>query len=319
MPLPQIPPVFDAIDSVVVVRFSADGRVLYANAGFRRLCPPAVLSAWQRFRQPRLDALARAQPDAQGVVYRGQLSLCDPQGESHTLTGSVLADDAGLLVVAGYDIEALVRRSAQLRDLNQRLDAAQRELLRANRELAESEQASRRVSLTDTLTGVGNRRHFDETLATEVERAWRYGQRLSLVLLDIDNFKRVNDNWGHEAGDHVLRRVGALLRETLRRSDHVSRFGGEEFVVLMPGLGQDEAQVLAERIRGLLATLPMGKLPGITASFGVASLAPDERGESLFARADAALYRAKAGGRNRVVGWDPDDPPPPSLGRSAIL
>lgn len=318
MPLPQIPSLFDAIDSVVIVRFAADRHVLHANAGFRRLCPPAVLSAWQRFRQPQLDALARAQPDAQGMVYQGQLTLDEAPGATHTLTGTVFADDKGLLVVAGYDIDALMRHSAQLRELNQRLDAAQRELLRANRELAQSEQASRRISLTDTLTGVGNRRHFDATLAAEVERAWRYGQPLSLVLLDIDNFKRINDNWGHEAGDQALRWVGALLRKTLRSSDSVSRFGGEEFVVLMPGLGRNEAQALAERIRRLLADLPMGKLPGITASFGVASLAPDERGESLFARADAALYRAKAEGRNRVVGWDSADPPS-SLERRSIL
>lgn len=318
MPLPQIPSVFDAIDSVVIVRFAADRRVLHANAGFRRLFPPALLSAWQRFGEPRLDALARSAPGTDGVVYRGPLRLDDARGESHTLTGTVFADGGGLLIVAGYDIDALMRRSAQLRELNQRLDAAQRELLRANRELAQSEQASRRISLIDPLTGVGNRRHFDQTLASEVERASRYGQPLSLVLLDIDNFKRINDNWGHEAGDQVLRRVGAMLRKTLRSSDSVSRYGGEEFAVLMPGLGRDEARALAERIRGALADLPMGRLPAITASFGVASLAPDESGESLFARADAALYRAKDGGRDRVVDWDPANPPP-SRARWSIL
>lgn len=309
MPYARIPSVFDAIDSVVIVRFATDGQVLSANAGLHRLCAGASSPAWQLFRQPRLDELVRTTPDAHGVVHQGLLVLREPQGDLCSLTGTVFASGDGLLVVAGYDIEALTRASALLLDLNNQLDAARHELVRANQELAQRAQASHLISLTDTLTGVGNRRHFDERLASEVERAWRYAQPLSLVLLDIDHFKRINDTWGHEAGDRVLRHIGATLREALRQTDSVSRFGGEEFVVLMPGLPHSEAVAAAERMRCMVESLPIEGLPQVTASFGVASLGPGERGERLFAHADAALYRAKARGRNCVLGFAPDDTP----------
>jgi diguanylate cyclase (GGDEF)-like protein len=125
---------------------------------------------------------------------------------------------------------------------------------------------------------------------------------LTLFIMDIDHFKQVNDTWGHSAGDEVLRDLGALLRCFLRQSDSAARLGGEEFVVLMPGTSLADATGAAERLcRELAAQLRAQPPWSITASFGVATLQPDESGELLLARADAALYKAKTGGRNRVV------------------
>ena len=163
-----------------------------------------------------------------------------------------------------------------------------------------------RQSLTDELTGAGNRRAFDQALQQEVARARRSENELSLVMLDLDHFKRVNDGHGHAAGDAVLRAFATRVRMLSRDSDRLFRYGGEEFAVLLGDTGPAGALALARRAvvavgRAALAT-DFGAL-AITCSAGVAALLPDDDplGCSLVANADAALYEAKRGGRNRAV------------------
>jgi diguanylate cyclase (GGDEF)-like protein len=301
MAFPIIPALFDGMSSVLIAEFRPDGQLVRGNAGFRRLCDNSSLPNWHRFTQPRLDELSIAPPDAQGVIYEGRLTVGDVEGEMRTLTGTVYSDDGSLLIVAGYGIEEFEASSSLLLDLNNQLDLAQRDLVRSNRELARREEVIRQLSLTDALTGVGNRRSLDDRLAAESERAKRYGLPLSLLILDIDHFKRVNDTFGHIAGDAVLRAMGVLLRRFLRQSDSAARLGGEEFVVLMPGTTLADATAVTERMCQEIAAQERVDPPSITASFGVAGLQGDESGVALLARADAALYLAKTGGRNRVV------------------
>ncbi|MGH7568428.1 MAG: diguanylate cyclase [Gemmatimonadales bacterium] len=167
--------------------------------------------------------------------------------------------------------------------------------------LREGRQGLERLSVTDGLTGLFNRRQLMETLESEVRRARRNRHALALVIADIDYFKQYNDRFGHLAGDEVLRRVGAILRETTRDVDCVARFGGEEFVVLMPETDADAAVQAGERLRASLAdeVFRGGK---VTLSIGVAQF-PDHADlpEALLACADEALYEAKHGGRDRVV------------------
>lgn len=301
MALPAIPVLCEAIGSVVIAEFLLDGKLVHGNAGFHRLCPAGRFPTWHLFTQPRLDELATAQADSSGVVHQGLIAVVDVEGETRTLSGTVFCDGDRLLVVAGYDIDEFERISDSLLDLNAQLDSTQRDLVRINRELARREAVIREISLTDALTGVGNRRFLDDRLAAESERGRRYGTALALFMLDIDHFKRVNDTFGHEAGDRVLEETGALLRRHLRQSDCAARLGGEEFVVLMPGSSLADATAVAERLRAELAAQIRSDPSSITASFGVASLRADESGSDLLARADAALYRAKNAGRNRVV------------------
>lgn len=167
------------------------------------------------------------------------------------------------------------------------------------RQLAELALASRR----DALTGLANRRAFDEDLAREVARAARDGTPLSVIVLDLDRFKAVNDAHGHAAGDAVLRAVAARAAAVLRAGHLLARLGGEEFGVVLAGADLGQAAAAAERLRAAVAASPVdaaGRALHVTASLGCATLSPGEAAEALVARADARLYAAKHAGRDRV-------------------
>lgn len=305
MSLPRIPPLFDTMTSIVIVRFDVEGKILDRNDGFTRLSRIDDGSLWQSLARPRVDELAAGAPFSDEIVYRGLLTIGNPAGDVYTVSGTVFGDDDQLLLVAGYDIDELERMSRQLLDLNSQLEVAHRELVRANRMLGEREQVILKLSLTDPLTGLANRRHFDTAIAIEVERARERGHPLSLVLMDLDHFKAMNDEWGHAAGDRILRAVADRMQGSIRQSDLLVRYGGEEFVAVMPGLPLPDAVSAAGRLRERIAAEPVDELPPVTASFGVAALRDGESAEDLVARADAAMYRAKAAGRNRVE-MDPE-------------
>lgn len=154
----------------------------------------------------------------------------------------------------------------------------------------------------DALTGLGNRRQFEESFSTELNRIRRHGGRLCVAMADIDHFKRINDRYGHATGDEVLARFGELLRKQVRPTDVVARLGGEEFAILMPHTSISDAVATAERIRRLLAKRSVASpARTVTASFGVAELEDAEGRESLLLRVDQAMYQAKRCGRNKVV------------------
>jgi diguanylate cyclase (GGDEF)-like protein len=159
-----------------------------------------------------------------------------------------------------------------------------------------------RQALVDGLTGLANRRAASDALHAEAARAERLETQLSVVLADLDEFKEVNDLHGHAVGDEVLRVVAEVLRETLCGSDVAGRWGGEEFLLLLPGADEEGAAQLAERVRVALAARSIPSVPGlrVTASFGVAEYAGETNPEQLLEAADGALYRAKRAGKDRV-------------------
>jgi diguanylate cyclase (GGDEF)-like protein len=152
----------------------------------------------------------------------------------------------------------------------------------------------------DALTGLANRLAFDQGMAEELARTQRYGAPLSLIMFDIDHFKRINDRYGHPAGDKVLRSLSRLVADEVRINDLVARWGGEEFVVLVPGVDGSMACALAEKLRASIAGFVFEEVGMATCSFGVAEFAEGDDALTLIARADAALYAAKQGGRNAV-------------------
>jgi len=175
----------------------------------------------------------------------------------------------------------------------------------AEEALRDSEERYRTLSLTDSLTGLYNSRYLHECLQAEAERTLRYGRPLSLLVIDCDNFKRINDNFGHLEGDQVLQTLAEVIRHCMRRSDSGFRYGGEEFVVLMPETASSAALPLAERLCSAFAAKVLHTAAGeeirCTVSIGVAEWVDGDSEKSLVRRADAACYRAKERGKNRVV------------------
>jgi diguanylate cyclase (GGDEF)-like protein len=221
---------------------------------------------------------------------------------------------------------ALMRTTAQVQAVEQALQAMQRErdeLARAQDLASAAHEELARQSATDGLTGITNRRQFDEVLLQEWSRAARAGTSLGLLIVDIDHFKRFNDQYGHVAGDECLRRVARLLEGCVRRAgERVARYGGEEFVILLPGADLAQAEELAQRCLDAIAIVALPHVASPTAdhvtfSIGIAQVVPDPLRDAtrLVNAADAAMYRAKSSGRDRYVvagqaDWDIDKDAP---------
>ena len=287
----------------IVVRTAVDG--VGADAGRASVRPNASAPLEQVALTGSVDGLEEAVRAAEAKVLE--------TGEPCEAT----VDGVGALshpMRRGDDVHARVSGVVSVARRDRPFSVAERELFHY---LAEQAAVSienvglhetvERQAVTDELTGLFNRRRFQEAMATEVERSKRFGQPVGLVLLDLDDFKAVNDTYGHQQGDLVLREVARVLRETSREIDEPARYGGEELDVVLPGTDLEGAYNLAERVRAGIEELALPLLDGegilsVTASFGVATLpgsAEDMR--DLVAAADEALYRAKRAGKNRTV------------------
>ena len=256
---------------------------------------PVLLTDWE---MPVLDGLgvlsAVRGGDWPGYIYTILMTGRDSR-ESVLVGLEAGADDYLVKPVDEAELLARMKTSWRIADLERRLRAAEQDALL--------------LSLTDALTGLANRRYLLEELGSEVERARRFGRALSVILCDIDHFKKINDGHGHPAGDAVLQEFAAMLRSLLRGGvDWVARFGGEEFVVVLPETDLRGATMVAEKLRMATAALEVrhGADPiRLTASFGIAALESEwpERPvvEALLGQADLCLYRSKDAGRNCVT------------------
>ena len=204
-------------------------------------------------------------------------------------------------------VESLLQSTHEMRDTNKalenRLSLSKTEISN----LQQSLEAIRAESLTDPLTGLGNRKYFDRSIEMTVQNALANGEPLSLLMFDIDHFKSFNDSYGHLTGDQVLRLVGMSLKQTIKGQDITARYGGEEFAVVLPNTALRQALTVADHIRRAVMAKELKKkstgeiLGRVTISVGVSMLKPGEDTDSLIERADGCLYAAKRNGRNRVV------------------
>lgn len=175
-----------------------------------------------------------------------------------------------------------------------------RELKKKNRELESANQKILELMKTDPLTGLHNRHHFLENLKDSIKTAIRYSYPLTLIMGDLDHFKEINDEFGHDAGDTVLKAFAGIMMESCRSSDYLVRYGGEEFIILLPHTTLEQAVNVAEKIRIKLKNGNIIKGRTITASFGIALSGKGDSELSLIKKADTALYRAKGNGRDRI-------------------
>jgi len=209
------------------------------------------------------------------------------------------------------DMRALVNSLlAATREMEQRTKSLEGELQRSSEQVSDLRSKLdnvRKESLTDPLTNIANRKAFDDAVQQAVEHMAREPEAVTLLLCDIDHFKKFNDTWGHQTGDQVLRLVANCLSENVKGRDTAARYGGEEFAVVLRGIGLDAATHVADQIRKTVETKKLVKkstgdvLGTITISIGVAQFAPGESAETVIRRADACLYGAKQNGRNLVV------------------
>jgi diguanylate cyclase (GGDEF)-like protein len=203
----------------------------------------------------------------------------------------VIVSMTGLLLISLKIMNGVFERSNQARIA---AESANKKLQRALTELE-------LLASTDKLTGAWNRRHFEQVVSAEINRFGRHCQELSLLILDIDYFKSINDNYGHHVGDIVLSKTSYLIKENIRESDILARWGGEEFVILAPSTSISKAVELAERLRLIIASQTFPECGNITVSFGVAQFQTSENLYKCLKRADDALYHAKNSGRNTVA------------------
>lgn len=240
-----------------------------------------------------------------GQVWQGQMTNRRKDGslydEEQTIT-PVLDGGGGVTHFIAIKQDVTARRRA-----DDELKHAKEELEKANRELQGALQQQRHLAQTDPLTGVHNRRHLFQLAGHEFDLARRYGHPLSIIMFDLDHFKEINDNFGHALGDRVLEQVSGVSRSQLRDVDQIGRYGGEEFMIVLPMTGARQASLLAKRIQlgvgALRFETPKGSA-SITVSIGIAEMihAPrDASIDNIIRRADEALYAAKQAGRNRTM------------------
>jgi len=217
--------------------------------------------------------------ELQAIINQHVAAVQMVTGVDYTLIGWLAALLGAVVLTSAYWIARLRKVNAKLKDLSHH----------------------------DALTGLRNRTDFDDLYDHELQRSRRFEKALSVVLLDIDFFKRVNDELGHPAGDRVLQQVAQLLKDGARTIDHVIRWGGEEFLLLCPATDSEQALTLAERLLQTARTHDFGISRPVTLSAGVATLAPEDEAGHMFQSVDTALYQAKNSGRDRVVVFQPTE------------
>jgi diguanylate cyclase (GGDEF)-like protein len=240
------------------------------------------------------------QIDEQALGVLMAMNKRDPSGFTQS--------DSEWLTVLASQATVSIQNNKLYQKLQEHAETLEEKVARRTAELAEANEELHLLAITDPLTKINNRRHFFENAQKEVSRASRYKTELSILLFDIDHFKKINDTYGHLAGDQVLQFTGKQVKDMLRNIDLYARYGGEEFVILLPETDQTEALETADRLRQSFQDAPIptdNDAVNITISLGVASLKHSKPAtlEELLDQADTALYHSKEKGRNRVTHW----------------
>jgi diguanylate cyclase (GGDEF)-like protein len=294
-------------ESVLAVVLAPDGAFRGRNGKGRRIFPGdssagSAGNIFDHLVSSDVDHLRQRLMEAEPRLEDSFL-LNLTEGERSPVTWEVrlLRTDEGFLLLGTPESRHDSNFQAETLALTNELSMAMRELAQKNRELQRANETIEMLARVDSLTGLANRRMLEETLPREVMRAERHRSSLSVIFIDLDGFKAVNDRYGHKIGDLALASAGTVIKRHLRPYDLAARFGGDEFVLLLTGTAREAALRVAERIREEFAELTVpGCSERLKVSLGVACRESGETAEELVARADGALYRAKKKGGNRA-------------------
>jgi len=280
------------------------------NKGYQVVTCDCGEKALDRLKRKQFDLVITdlVMGEVDGIRILKTAKTSNPETMVIILTG--MGDITSAINALRHDADDFLLKPCEYEELFFRVERcldkleARKRLRAAETALRKSEQRYRRLSITDSLTGLFNSRHFFSQLKKEIERAQRYRPPLSLLVLDIDDFKKYNDRFGHIEGDKVLARAGKLIQDSLRKTDSAYRYGGEEFTVIMPETDGQEAQHIAERIRKTFADQVFKPNEQdalrITASIGIAEYRNGENMSEFIKRADSNMYVAKKKGKNRI-------------------
>ncbi len=310
--------------SALIALLDVDGNVLGANPRLRQILAThpemgtifALLEPHSRRRFQSLLMTVRPGNHSEPVMLNmSETPTAVPQ--SYRTIVALTASEEYIFfaeLIAPLDqnaAEEYIQITSQLATTTRNLQKTSHELARKQQELEAALSHSEYLARTDDLTGVLNRRSMMLLLGQERDRARRYESPLSILMMDIDYFKHVNDDYGHMMGDHVLRECAAMLRRSVRASDHLGRYGGEEFLAILPMTPAEAAVELAQRLNHEVAHMRFFASETInfrvTISIGVAQIRDHETPDHVLIRADTALYQAKARGRNCVVLWQDEE------------
>ncbi|MGO9612455.1 MAG: diguanylate cyclase [Dissulfurispiraceae bacterium] len=308
---PQVPDRFASLDSL---------QTLYANLISLRIFLYAAsngdMSKQVAFKGYIFGALKTLQANLKHISWQTKMVASGDFTQRVDFMGEFSQSFNSMVMQLDQTLKELVSKKAELSETNE--DLLKEITIRKQTEVAlrEREEALKLLATTDSLTGLYNRRHFNNVAEIEISRVFRHSRPLSVIMFDIDFFKRVNDTFGHSDGDMVLKMVANITKEVVRATDIPARYGGEEFIVLLPETSVAEAATVAERLRKRIEDTPVQAEKSsirITASFGVSDYIektnskPHERVLSEFVNnADSALYASKNAGKNRVTVYEPE-------------
>jgi len=291
------------LHAVAMTVLDESGLAVESNLGFLdAVAELSAAGAGVRLAKPDMAELGQAAAGPDGRVYSGSVVFADSQNGRCALSGNIYRAGSGWLVAAEVGVSAYRQLTGTVERLGRELEEAERTLTRRNQALQKALEAVEALKRQDTLTGLANRKSLDDRVSEEISRWERYRRPLGLMLMEMDDFGGVNETYGREVGDELLRHVATIITRSVRATDLAVRYGGLEFAVLLPETNEMGALILAERLRMELESqiiLPMVR--PLTASFGVAMLLQGEGRQELFARAGRATVHSKKSGRNCVT------------------
>jgi diguanylate cyclase (GGDEF)-like protein len=291
------------LHAVAVAALDESGLVVESNQGFLDVvAEPGASGTGVRLTKPGMAELRQPVAGTDGRVYAGPVIFADSQDGKCALTGNIYRAGAGWLVAAEMSVSAYRQLNSTIERLGRELEEAERTLTRRNQAVQTALAAVEALKRQDAVTGLANRKSLNDRIGEEISRWERYHRPLGLMLMEMDDLRGVNETYGREVGDELLRHVATIITRSLRATDLAVRYGDMEFAVLLPETNEIGALIVAERLRMELENqiiLPMVR--PLTASFGVAMLLQGEGRQELFARAERATAHSRMSGRNCVT------------------